>query len=138
LDADKGKKLSVPGHAGINVGAPALDPACHALRVGDSLAPKPINNVGAANSVVAKYDHGCVVCKLIQAIEMSGDRVHRNQFRAIDPGDLVFIGPADVNEYQTLPSIKSLFHFRGGYFEREGFKHHSILFAGAFWVTRVS
>ena len=57
------------------------------------------------------------------------------QFRAFDPSDLVFIGPADVDEYQMLPGIQPLFHFYGRYLKREGFRHHSILSAGALCAT---
>ena len=67
---------------------------------------------------MAKYNQRCFVRELVQAIEVGGNRVHRNQFCAFDLTDLVFIGTPDVDQDQPLSGIKLLFHFRRGNFER--------------------
>jgi hypothetical protein len=67
---------------------------------------------------MAKYDQRCFVRELVQAMEMGGNRVHRNQFGAFDLSDLVLIGTPDVDQDQPLSGIEPLFHFPRRNFER--------------------
>jgi hypothetical protein len=122
---------SVPRNRRINLRAPRINPASHALAGGYTLLPQPVRHIQAADSVVAE-DNQCRFAGLgFQLLQAGWNFPHGDQGGAVDARDGKFLRFANVNQYQRFPRVDSALDvLRAGFDWEDGFAHESEDSAG--------
>src|ERR1039457_5264811 len=93
----------IPRHGRIDLQAPAIDAARHALAGADSLFAKPVHHLKAANAVMAEHDERGVVRASLDVLELGRHAMHWDQLRAFDVGLLKLARLAAGDKYDLLP-----------------------------------
>src|ERR1039457_4047024 len=95
----------IPRHGRIDLQAPSIDPARHALAGADSLFAKPVHHLKAANAMMAEHDERGVVRAPLYVLELRRHAAHRDQLRAFDVRLLKLARLAEVDKYDLLAGI---------------------------------
>ena len=82
----------------VDLQAPAVDATGHALARIDTLFAQPMNDVQAADAVMAKHDERCFIGQCVQPRELGRHGSHGNQLGVGDARELEFVGLADVDQ----------------------------------------
>jgi hypothetical protein len=107
---------------------PEVDAAGQGGTVFDALAAEPVDDIEAADAVMAEDDEELVVSQGIEMLEAGGDGVHRDELGVSDAGDGVLIGLTDIEE-DGFAGGEFLLSCEGGDFE--GWGHGGFRVGGA-------
>ena len=120
------KFSGIAGNGGVDLKAPAVDAAGHALASRDALLAQPADDVQTPDAVMAVDDQCDVVRGGLQVLELSWNGAHRNQFGAQNAGDLEFGGLTNVDQEQLFAGCDAELNILGCDFEgQRGFRHAS-------------
>jgi len=108
----------------IDLQTPTVDAAGHALARVNALFAQPVNNIQAADTVMAKHDERRFVGLGIETRKFGGDGLHGNQIGAADAGELKFARLPDVDEDKFLPRLQAALDFVRRDFERKRWFGH--------------
>src|SRR5690349_2050024 len=92
----------VLGHAGVDLVAPGENAALHVLDVLESRLTHDPTRLSAAHAALA-VNHDLRV--RIELADVLGELAERNQFRARDVADAVFVRFANVDQRKVVPAI---------------------------------
>lgn len=90
--------ILISWHGWIDFGGPTIDAAGEGRAVREILAAEPVDDMEAADTVMAIDDEQCVLGEGLEMLEASRDGVHRNEFGALNAGGGELEGFADVDE----------------------------------------
>src|SRR5258708_25131247 len=97
----------VPWYCRIDLQAPAVDPARHALAGAHSPFTKPIHHLKTANAVMTEHDERGVVGEPLDVLELRRHAAHRDQLRACDVSLLMLRRLADVDKRDLLARVEA-------------------------------
>lgn len=108
--------LSVSWNCGVDFQAPAVDAPGQALAGADPLLAQPVDDIQAADPVMADHDERRFLGLCVEAGKLSGHGSHGDQLGAGDAGNLKFRGFANVDECEVLTGLQTALDFPGSDF----------------------
>ena len=90
---------------------PGVDAACHAHHIIHTLLTKPVRYIEAPHAVVAVDDKLATVGQPLDLGEPLRDRIHRDEFSAIDAAQVIFKLLTAVEEHDSFRRVELALHF---------------------------
>jgi hypothetical protein len=113
------KFSGIAGNGGVDLKAPAVDPAGHALTSAHALLAEPVNHVQTADAVVAVDDQRSFIRDGFEPLELSGNGPHGDQLGVRDAGKLEFGGLTNVDKEELFTGGEAALDVLRCGFERE-------------------
>ena len=85
---------------------------------------QPVDDVEAADAVMAVDDECRVICFGLKFRKRGGDGAHGDQFAAFDASQRVFVRLADVDEVKFLAGVEAMADLVGSGFSQEHFSFY--------------
>jgi len=100
----------------VDFATPAIDTARHTPGVFDALVPEPLDYMQTADAVMTENNE--LRRTRFQVLQLARNRVHRYQFRAVNPAEFFFLRLPDIYEPQRRARIEQGLEFHGRDFNR--------------------
>jgi hypothetical protein len=101
----------------VDLQAPAVDAASHALTRGDALLAQPVDDVQAPDAVMTKHDEQRIISLRVETGQLGGDRSHRNQLGFADASELELVWLAHIDQRELRTGLQALLDFLWRNFE---------------------